>query len=121
MTRLSLIVLRCRDVDPSRSFYEILGLVFAREQHSTGPVHYACEFGSNVLELYPSSGKSTSGLRLGLALSDLDGAVAVLERSGIAVKPLGDGLALVVDPDGHAVEICRERPDARTEPVQKRS
>ena len=52
---LSLIVLRCSDVNASRRFYEALGLSFTTEKHGAGPEHYACRLGDLVLELYPAA------------------------------------------------------------------
>ena len=51
---LSLLVLRTEDLERSVRFYRTLGLRFAEEQHGNGPVHYACELGETVLELYPA-------------------------------------------------------------------
>ena len=50
---LSLIVLRSADAARTRRFYETLGLHFAVEQHEKGVLHYACEVGGLVLEIYP--------------------------------------------------------------------
>jgi lactoylglutathione lyase len=93
MRRLGYVVLRCADIERSRVFYEALGFQLVAEQHGTGAKHYACDVGGVTLELYPSAGKSTSGLRLGLVVSDL--------AAGQAVT--------VTDPDGHQIAFELER------------
>lgn len=54
---LNLLVLRCRDIEATRTFYTQLGLTFTREQHGSDPVHYStymprqllCPVGDNYL------------------------------------------------------------------------
>ena len=88
--RVTLIVLRCADLERSVAFYAALGLTVTREQHGTGPVHFSCTLDHGVvLELYPRGGRDTSGLRLGLRVDD-----------GIAGKG-----TVVTDPDGHQLEL----------------
>ena len=52
--RLNLIVLRSPEPVKSVAFYQLLGIGFEQEQHGTGPVHWAAETGSVVLEIYPA-------------------------------------------------------------------
>ena len=47
------LVLRAKDLEQMRVFLEGMGLKFLQEQHGTGPIHYACQVGQQVLELYP--------------------------------------------------------------------
>jgi hypothetical protein len=54
---LSLIVLKVADLEHARAFCEALGLAFVKEQHEHGPLHYAAQAGSAVLELYPVGSK----------------------------------------------------------------
>ena len=43
-------IVECRD------YYTSVGLSFAREQHDSGPVHYAATLPNNmVIELYPAT------------------------------------------------------------------
>ena len=53
MSTLKFIVLKCKDIEESREFYERwVGLKFAKEKH--GSEHYAAELeGGIVFELYP--------------------------------------------------------------------
>ena len=62
--QLDYIVVRCADIERSREFYNALGLALVREQHGNGTVHYASDLGGAVLELYPSIGQPTAGLRI---------------------------------------------------------
>ena len=72
--RLSLLVLRFRDLDAAVRFYERLGLSFTRERHGSGLEHYSCSLDGTLLELYPqpeASGGST-GTRIGFLVAELE-------------------------------------------------
>lgn len=111
MNALNLLVLRCRDLERSRAFYEQFGLCFAKHAHGAGPEHYAHEDDRGVLELYPA--KSTADVvdqtGLGFAVSDLVAAQAALAACGFAPGAIMDnpwGTTFVVrDPDGRRVEV----------------
>ncbi|WFG46743.1 VOC family protein [Pseudonocardia alni] len=90
----ALLVIYTERLDACHDFYCGLGLELVREQHGSGPVHYAVELaGGMVLELYPARpGHATGRLRLGFTvpasdrfrggehrLSDPDGRVVVVE------------------------------------------
>lgn len=47
------LVLRGPDLEQLRVFFEEFGLQFAEEKHGSGPLHYAAQAGSRVLEIYP--------------------------------------------------------------------
>ena len=103
---LEYIVLRCSDLEGSRRFYEALGLQCSREQHGQGPPHYSCHVGQVVLELYPLSGRSSAGLRLGLRVPSVRTIVEGMERMGSDVRAAPDGASAVIrDPDGHEIAI----------------
>jgi hypothetical protein len=38
---LNLLVLKTRQLEQVRAFYECLGVAFSRERHGNGPAHYA--------------------------------------------------------------------------------
>ena len=42
-------VIRCRDIEKTRQFYENLGISFTQEQHGTSPVHYEAELDGSVV------------------------------------------------------------------------
>ena len=124
VTEITLLVLRCHDIERSRAFYEAIGLLLTAEQHGTGPRHYSARIGTAVLELYPYAGADTRGLRLGLRVSDLSTVLASVERLGGRLLRVGSargrlGLsasgasipstALLEDPDGHQIELAEEK------------
>ncbi len=48
------LVITVNNIDRVREFLEHnFGLVFTKEQHGTGPEHYACEMNGKVFEIYP--------------------------------------------------------------------
>ena len=88
---LTLVVLRCADLERTRTFYEALGFTLTAEQHGSGPRHYCARLGETVLEFYPDASGSTRGLRLGLRLVDVQVAVsAAAERGAQLVLPLAE-------------------------------
>jgi lactoylglutathione lyase len=111
---VNLLVLRCKDIEVTRRFYEQLGLVFVKEKHGSGPQHYAWESGGFVLELYPAAeGQSSDNVRVGFstpALADLAGILR--DRSDVTVvkQPYttADRLVMLLqDPDGRKVEMSQ--------------
>ena len=110
--RLSYVVLRCADLERSRQFYESIGLRLVAEQHGTGAKHYSCDLGGVTLELYPFAGKSTSGLRIGLVVPELQRVVEALRSSATVVSTNdsnGTTSATVTDPDGHQISLEERR------------
>jgi hypothetical protein len=112
---LNLLVLRCKDIELTRRFYETLGLTFTSQSHGTGPQHYACQTDGLVLELYPASERHPAdSVRLGFStalLADVSG--NVLHSSGVTiVKPpyaTANRLTMLLqDPDGRRVEVSQE-------------
>ncbi len=103
---LSLLVLRCSDIEASKRFYEALGLSLRAEQHRTGPVHWSCRVGGVVLELYPAEQRTPSVARLGFAVEDLQGVLQKLSVAGASVvDTAAPDRAVGVDPDGNRVEL----------------
>jgi catechol 2,3-dioxygenase-like lactoylglutathione lyase family enzyme len=115
------VVIRVADLERAQRFYEALGLRFARERHGSGPEHLAAELGAVVFEVYPrGNGSPTSGVRLGFRVASVAAAVAAVQSLGaeIAVPPAESpwGLrAVVVDPDGHRVEVSQAGADQEAE------
>lgn len=117
---LNLLVLRCKELERTRQFYEHLGLVFIQEQHGKGPVHYASEMAGLVLELYPATEKQLPDkTRLGFTTSQLGELADDISRSPeiVILKPLvqqADRLVIVLqDPDGRTVEISQQLHDVK--------
>lgn len=106
---LNLVVLRSSDMERAAAFYSRLGLQFTKHRHGNGPEHFAAELGDAVFELYPLSpdGPSTLGIRIGFRVRSLDAILAGLGDAVIA--PAKDSewgrRAVIVDPDGHRVEL----------------
>ena len=116
---LNLVVIRAADPDRSAEFYRLLGLTFTKHRHGTGPEHYAAE-GSVVFEIYPrGAGEATAATRLGFRVADLDTVIESLLLTGIArmISPPASTewgyRAVLLDPDGHKVELVEARVEAR--------
>jgi lactoylglutathione lyase len=111
---LNLIVLKSSDIARAAAFYTRLGLQFSRHRHGNGPEHYAAELSGGVFELYPASsdGPSTLGTRVGFRVPSVDAVLAALSEYPDAVMaPARDSewgrRAVVVDPDGHRIELLQ--------------
>ena len=104
---LSLLVLRCRDIEVSKAFYETLGLSFIREKHGNGPIHYSCEYEGMVFELYPNKGKvAEDNTRLGFRLDNISSIVSKFEMTD-SYEFGGCIVHVVTDPDGRKVELSQ--------------
>src|SRR5262245_19656224 len=77
---LNLVVICASELERSRQFYAALGLRFTKEQHCSGPEHYACDLGSMVFELYPKQQETASQPcnRVGFKVASLDATLASL-------------------------------------------
>lgn len=112
---LSLIVLRAINIEVSLAFYQALGVTFIQEQHGSGPVHYSCDLGGVILELYPAKAGSsqkvnTDTTMLGFKVTSLASTLAKLNTLGIESKSAPQksewGLWVnVIDPSGYTVQI----------------
>ena len=58
---LTLLVLKTRQVEQVRLFYQALGIELAEERHGEGPVHFAGRVGDVVIEVYPLADDGTPG------------------------------------------------------------
>jgi catechol 2,3-dioxygenase-like lactoylglutathione lyase family enzyme len=110
VSAITLIVLRCADVERAREFYEALGLTLVAEQHGARPRHYSTTIGRTVLELYPRGGSETRGMRLGLSVSNLAGTLSAVERivgRAVRIEATPTPSAIIEDPDGHTIELTQ--------------
>jgi catechol 2,3-dioxygenase-like lactoylglutathione lyase family enzyme len=110
MIALNLLVLRCRDLEASRRFYEALDLRFTKHAHGSGPEHLAHEDERGVFELYPAAGTEPGDRTgLGFGFHDLDKMFNRLQESGFSPQPIRQnpwGRTFVVrDPDDRRVEL----------------
>jgi len=79
-------------------------LTFTEEPHGKGPIHFACEGGGMVFELYPpNDAGTTQNLMLGFTVDNLN---ATVESLGYQPKsPPKNQRCTVLDPDGNAVML----------------
>lgn len=109
MIDLNLLVLRCRDIEEAKRFYEHLGLRFSKHAHGGGPEHYAHEDERGVLELYPAKVGGADNVGLGFVATNLEAAHQALTESGYKPREIREtewGRSFVVrDPDDRRVEI----------------
>jgi catechol 2,3-dioxygenase-like lactoylglutathione lyase family enzyme len=109
MCEIEYVVLRCSDIERSRTFYEALGLRLVPEQHGRGPKHYSCAIGAVVLELYPLAQAGSSGVRLGIRTPSVGTVLESLRAIGATiVRVNNEGAApsaVVRDPDGHTIAL----------------
>ena len=107
---LSLLVLKTPAPERLRDFYAALGVAFKQEQHGSGPLHFAGQLGSLVLEIYPSENPADTSTRLGFVVDSLQDRLETLQLMQVTlVSPRKEtewGLRAVVrDPDGRAIEL----------------
>jgi lactoylglutathione lyase len=112
--QLNLVVIRSVHLEKSVDFYQMLGLRFIKHRHGNGLEHFSSQVGLMTFEIYPQTDKTeiTTGIRLGFQVIDLDSIVIKLQKEDISIiiKPTKSewGLrAVVVDPDGHRVELIQ--------------
>lgn len=111
-THLNLTVIRCADIEISVAFYRLLGLAFEKHRHGSGPDHYAASEEGWTFELYPASLKfpASGSTRIGFVVDSCDSIVEQVQLAGHIIdsmptdSPWGRR-AVVVDPDGHRVEL----------------
>jgi len=111
---VNLLVLRCKDIERTRHFYEQLGLSFVEEKHGNGPRHYAWETAGFVLELYPAAeGQLPDNVRIGFStpsLAELAGSLRHNSDANVLKPPYATAdriVMLLQDPDGRKVEISQ--------------
>lgn len=108
---LNLVVIYSHNLSKSIGFYEKLGLTFEREQHGNGPLHYSCNLGTVVLEIYPVLNNTlTTKLRLGFSLPDIEKSIEDIKTLGhfVITEPTNSEWgkrAVIEDPDGYKVEL----------------
>ena len=102
---LTLLVLRCRDLERSRAFYAALGLDPRSERHGAGPRHFSIRCGLTVLELYPAR-EMPVPIRFGLMLDVAHTMLSAITRCGGRVVRIDGGTqAVLADPDQNLIEL----------------
>ncbi|MDY6901712.1 MAG: VOC family protein [Cyanobacteriota bacterium] len=108
---INLIVIRVKDLETSKKFYETLGINFVYEQHGKGEKHLSAVLEEIVFEIYPSSNNvDTSQLRLGFRVSSVDKVIEKLQAIETdIISPPKDSQwgrrAVILDPDGYKIEL----------------
>jgi Predicted enzyme related to lactoylglutathione lyase len=109
---LYLIVIRVADVERAKQLYKTLGLAFSREQHGSGPEHFAAVLGGVVFEIYPQKHplEQERGVRLGFRVESVDRTLESLVKFPleVVVQPHDAAYgrrAVVRDPDGYILEL----------------
>lgn len=103
--KISLLVIRCKNIEISKSFYELFDLNFKKEKHGSGPEHYSTEYDGAVFELYPNKGISPDdNTRLGFKISNLENVINNLETES-TIEYNGVTSYVVRDPDGRKIEL----------------
>lgn len=111
---LNLLVIRVKDLDAARLFYEAIGLVFELHKHGRGAEHLASGDGdaAPLLEIYPLRGGQTptTEVRLGFHVNDVDPCIEnLLKVGGSVIEATHESewgrRAVVQDPEGHKVEL----------------
>lgn len=111
--KISLLVLKTRQLQPLIEFYATLGMSFQEEKHGNGPTHYSCSMGKFVLEIYPlpkSVEVADQTTRLGFSVNNLDDIIKKLRDNNFQIisEPANNEWgysAIVKDPDGRVVEL----------------
>jgi predicted enzyme related to lactoylglutathione lyase len=113
---IRLLVIRTSDLPWLADFYTLLGLTFEYHKYGKSPFHYSAQIGPTVLEIYPLA-KGQQGadneLRLGFALDNFEGAIAVLKDKQVKFvsEPMQTDygfMAIIKDPDGRRVELYKK-------------
>ncbi len=113
-TTVSLLVIRAFNMEAALAFYCALGLTFSEEQHVSGPVHYACEVGDLIFEIYPARvGDATDATMIGFAVEALDETLAALQTLGFEPKSPPKTASWgrfvnVADGDGRTVQLTEK-------------
>lgn len=113
---ISLLVLRTSNPDALLPFYQALGLQFQTEQHGSGPLHFSCEIGGVVLEIYPSKpgqiDADFSSPMLGFRVDSLETTLENLRALGVAIPEIKTAdwghFCNVRDFDGRAVQLVEK-------------
>lgn len=114
---LNLVVIRVKDLDAARLFYEAIGLTFELHKHGRGAEHLASISGEHdpLLEIYPlrDSQTPTTSVRLGFRVWAVEPCIENLLRAGgrITESPHDSEWgrrAVVQDPEGHKIDLVAE-------------
>lgn len=115
------IVFYSSDMEEVVHFYRLLGVIFEKEKHDDGPIHYACGLGGLTIEIYPRKGRVPHSDRLRAIDYRIVLPVENLEATLKSIRHLIEELVspretikgkstLITDPDGrHILLIEKQR------------
>ena len=108
----NLLVIRSSDIARAVTFYEAIGLSFAKHCHGSGPEHYTTAIDSLIFEIYPARTptETTVATRIGFTVDSINSVVKKLTdlNATIQKQPSHSEYgqrAIVLDYDGHTVEL----------------
>jgi lactoylglutathione lyase len=106
--KFSLLVLRCENLEASKNFYEMLGMMFVSEQHGKGLIHYSSNSLGFIFELYPMHPtESIDNSRLGFEVDESEAIFKNME-SFSSYELYGQPIHIFKDPDGRKIEISKK-------------
>jgi len=103
--KITLLVIRCQDIESSKRFYEQLGLSFKKEKHGNSPTHFSCEHDGCVFELYPNKDQPPQdNSRLGFEVSNIEQVTnKFIDIDSYEYE--GRVIYVLTDPDGREIEV----------------
>lgn len=109
---INLIVLKVKNIERTRQFYNQFGFVFKSEQHENGHQHYSFNINGLIFKIYPALAdlsNLTQNIRLGFQvenLSQLFTNITDIEKiiSPPQNTPFGFR-AVIKNHDGHVIEL----------------
>ncbi|MDX1957176.1 MAG: hypothetical protein SFU98_01315 [Leptospiraceae bacterium] len=106
--KVKFLTIKCKDIERSRSFYELLGINFVKEKHEDGPEHYSSNINGMVLELYPTKDNIKNSLIIGLELDLL--VEEIIEKIQLRfgnqnITKNKNGNLVIKDPDENTIHL----------------
>ncbi|QPL46824.1 hypothetical protein IT895_03165 [Halomonas sp. A40-4] len=105
---INLLVLRCKELETSKQFYESLGFTFVKEKHGGGPLHYSSRDAGFVFELYPlAENEAVDNARVGFSVKHIPQVLSQVATES-QHEFNGKQVYIVRDPDGRKVELSEQ-------------
>ncbi|MBK6608638.1 MAG: VOC family protein [Leptospiraceae bacterium] len=106
--KLTYLVIKCNDIEKSKSFYEAIGFLPVKEKHGKGAEHYSFALNDFIIELYPSSkiveGNLIMGLEIKIPIVEIKKRLKFISYETEPSKNK-DGNFSINDPDGNKIRI----------------
>lgn len=103
---LNLIVISSKNIELTKEFYSLFGIIFVKEKHNQGMEHYAGIMDDLVFEIYPETihFQAEASVRLGFKVQFLEDLKFILKTNHIDFQEI-DKMIGVEDPDGRKIFI----------------